>query len=343
MVRIDWDRVSEGVAREHEKMIWRPYGLPKIMDLEYSSFHDAPISEPWPEVPAETIVSVAITGAFFTKNENPNQPITPDEILQSAREVALAGASAVHIHVRDDSGYNALSPERFSAVVGPLHEEFPALPVDGCLVPALAGEWQLMKDMLGTAILDAAPVNATATHIGDSLFVKPAPIIIDKTRLIVEAGAVPEIAVYTDADVNTADRLLFRSGLVQKPAVWLVLPGLPGGSTMANPRQMIQGLTRIVDSIRDVDPDGMIMVCAAGRASMHLATLAVLMGLHIRVGMEDTYFKWPHRDDRISSNLEVFELAKRIVEDLGRTVATPERAAELMGLSISRQSVAASV
>jgi 3-keto-5-aminohexanoate cleavage enzyme len=336
MGNIDWDRVQRGVERENKKMIWRPYGLPRVMDLEGSSFHDAPTSEPWTDIPEETIVSVAITGAFFGKNENPNQPITSSEILESAREVAAAGASAVHLHVRDDAGYNVLSPELFRKVAEPLHTEFPALPVDGCLVPALGGEWEKMVEMLDLGTLDAAPINTTATYIGDSLFAKPAPVILEKARLIREAGSAPEIAVYTDADVNIADRLLIRSGLVSTPAVWLVLPALPGGSPMDNSRQMISGLTRMVEAIRDIDPEAVIMVCAAGRASLHLATLAVLMGLHVRVGMEDTYYKWPHRTDRIESNLEVFETMKTIVESLGRRVATPERTTELMGLTLKR-------
>lgn len=336
MGNIDWDRVQRGVAREKNKMIWRPYGLPKIMDLEGSSFHDAPTSEPWTDIPEETIVSVAITGAFFSKNENPNQPISSSEILESAREVAAAGASTVHLHVRDEEGYNVLSPELFRKVAEPLHEEFPGLPVDGCLVPALEGEWEKMVEMLDLSLLDAAPINATATYIGDSLFAKPAPVILEKARLIREAGSTPEIAVYTDADVNIADRLLIRSGLIATPAVWLVLPALPGGSPMDNSRQMISGLTRMVEAIRDIDPEGVIMVCAAGRASLHLATLAVLMGLHVRVGMEDTYYMWPHRTDRIESNLDVFKTMKTIVESLGRTVAAPHRAAEIMGLSLKR-------
>ena len=60
---------------------------------------------------------------------------------------------------------------------------------------------------------------------------------------------------------------------------------------------------RARSSKRDIDPDGVIMVCAAGRASMYVATLAAVMGLHIRVGMEDSYWLWPHRDDRIESTL----------------------------------------
>jgi 3-keto-5-aminohexanoate cleavage enzyme len=331
MVTIDWDRVGRGVERERQKMIWRPYGLPTVLDLENTAFHDQPISEKW-SVPDKLIVSVAITGAFFKRDQNPGQPITPQEILESAREVIEAGASTVHIHVRDDNGFNVLSLDRFAQVIEPLHAEHPDVVVDGCLVPALEGEWEEMKRVLDAGLLDAAPVNSTATYIGDSLFVKPTPILMEKTRLIVESGAKPEIAVYTDADVSNADRYLLRSGLVDKGAAWVVLPAIPGCSPMDNTRQMVEGLTRTIGTIRDVDPDGLILVCAAGRASTHLAALAATLGVHIRVGMEDTYFKWPHRDDRIESNLEALRLGQSLADVLGRPVATPVEYRQMLGL-----------
>lgn len=340
MAEIDWSRVSKGVARESEKMIWRPYGLPTVLDLERSAFHDVPISTPW-DIPEKLAVSVAITGAFFRHDQNPNQPLTPPAILEAAREVARAGASTVHIHVRDDNGYNVLSPERFRAVIDPLREEFPALAIDGCLVPALQGEWELMKQVLSGGVLDAAPINTTATYIGDSLFVKPAPIMIEKVRIINEAGTIPEIAVYTDADVSNADRFLIKSGLIRTPAVWLVLPALPGCSPMDNPRQMIDGLTRTVAAIKDIDPEAFIMVCAAGRASTHVAALAALMGLHIRVGMEDTYWLWPHRDERVESNLQALQLAQMISQVVGRPIATPEEYRVMLGLPVPVASASA--
>lgn len=340
MANIDWDRVSKGVARENEKMIWKPYGLPTVLDLEHSAFHDAPISAPW-DIPEKLVVSVAITGAFFRKNQNPNQPITPGEIIESARGVHQAGASTVHIHVRDDEGYNVLSPNRFRQVISPLREEFPEIVIDGCLVPALGGEWELMKQVLNEGVLDAAPINTTATYIGDSLFVKPAPIMIEKVRLINEAGAKPEIAVYTDADVSNADRFLIKSGLIETPAVWLILPALPGCSPMDNPRQMIDGLTRTASAIKDIDPDAFIMVCAAGRASTHVAALAALMGLHIRVGMEDTYFLYPHRDDKIESNLQAFGMGQLISQVTGRPVATPADYRQLLGFPAANAKVGA--
>ena len=234
----------------------------------------------------------------------------------------MAGASTVHIHVRDDNGYNVLSLERFSEVIKPLKEEYPDLAVDGCLVPALDGEWDEMKRVLDSGLLDGAPINTTATYIGDSLFAKPAPIMLEKTRLIVEAGAIVEIAVYTDGDVSNANRFLIQSGILETPAVWIVLPALPGCSPMDNPRQMIEGLSRVVNAIRDIDEEGVIMVCAAGRASMHVATLAAAMGLHIRVGMEDTYWLWPHRDQRIESNVQTYNLGEKLAEVVGRPVAS---------------------
>ena len=334
MSKIDWDRVEKGLERERHRMIWRPYGLPEVTDPERSSFFDGAIQPPW-SVPEKLIISTAITGAFFTRNANPAQPVTTDEILSQARECAAAGASTVHIHVRDDHGYNTLSLERFHTVIDPLREEFPDLAVDGCLVCALEGEWEQMKDVLDAGLLDAVPVNPTAVYVGDALFAKPIPMLLEKTRLIGEAGAKPLIAVYTDADVGNADRYLFKSGLLESPSCWLILPALPGCSPMDNPRQMFDGLLRITAAIRDVDPDAVVLVCAAGRASTYLTTIAAALGLHIRVGMEDTVWVWPHRSDKVSSNLQMLELAKSTAALLGREIATHAEYRQLVGLPAS--------
>ncbi|HKY91118.1 MAG TPA: 3-keto-5-aminohexanoate cleavage protein [Nevskiaceae bacterium] len=341
MTTIKWDKIGRAIEREKHTMVWKPYGFPKIADLESCCYHDAPISERWSGIPEKLIVSVAITGSFFRHEENPHQPVTVDTIRASAREVLLAGASTVHIHVRDDQQYNVLSFDRFKAVVEPLKEEFPDLALDGCLVPGLQGDWAEMKRVLDAKLLHASPVNSTAVYVGDSLMAKPAPILMEKTRLILEAGGVPEIAVYTDADVSNADRYLIRSGLMKTPAVWLILPALPGCSPMDNPRQMVEGLMRMVTLIRDIDPGGTILVCAAGRASMHLATLAASIGLHIRIGMEDTYYAWPHREDRLTSNLQAFKLAQHISEAVGRPIATRAEYRRMIGLPEVAQARAA--
>lgn len=328
---VRWDVVQQGVERANGRMIWKPYGLPEIIDPEHSAFFEGKIQPAW-DVPEKIIIQPAITGAFFTRQANPNQPITTDEILAEARACALEGASAIHLHVRGDNGYNVLEQTRFEAVTKPLRDEFPDMSIDGCLVTALEGEWDEMKRCLNDHVLDAVPVNTTAVYNGDSLFAKPVPLLLEKTRLILESGTRPIIATYTDADVNNADRFLFKSGLLGPGQLWCVLPGLPGCSPMENPRQMVQGLTRFASLIYDTDPEATILVCAAGRASIYLATVAAALGLHIRVGMEDTVWKWPHKQDKLTSNLEAFRMAKQLAEVLGREVATPGEYREITGL-----------
>jgi 3-keto-5-aminohexanoate cleavage enzyme len=336
--RIDWDRVHNGLERERHRMIWRPYGLPTIVDPEKSAFVDGPIQTPW-DIPERMIVSTAITGAFFTADANPAQPITPQRIYEEARACAAAGASTVHIHVRDDKGYNTLSLDRFSQVIDPLREEFPQLAVDGCLVTALDGEWDEMKRVLDAGTLDAVPVNTAAVYTGDALFAKPVPVILEKARLVQESGAKVLIAAYTDGDISNADRYLIKSGLVDTPSYWCILPALPGCSPMENPRQMMDGLLRMASAIYDVDPEATILVCAAGRAAMYVVTAAALLGLHVRVGMEDTVWLWPHRDEKVQSNLQYLEMAKSLAQVLGRDVASHEEYRRMVGMPV-RESVA---
>jgi len=74
--------------------------------------------------------------------------------------------------------------------------------------------------------------------------------------------------------------------------------------------------------IRDIDPTSVITVCAAGRATLYLTTLATMLGVNIRVGLEDTMWRYPNSDEQFSSNLEMFQKAKTIAELHGRHVAT---------------------
>ncbi|NKQ56111.1 3-keto-5-aminohexanoate cleavage protein [Amycolatopsis sp. K13G38] len=328
---INWDLVAEGVERARRRIVWKPYGAPEIIDPEHSAFHSANIQPPW-EVPRKMIVQSAITGAFFSKRGNPNQPISVEEILDSARECAANGASAIHLHVRDERGYNVLDVERFRAVVEPLREEFPGISIDGCYVCALDGEWENMRRALEERLLDAVPINTTAVFQGDALFAKPVPLLLEKTRMIIDSGTKPIVAVYADSDVSNADRYLFRSGLLDAGQIWCLLPALPGCSPMDSPRQMIDGLLRISSLIRDVDPDAKILVCGAGRASSYLATVAASLGLHLRVGMEDTVWRWPHRSEKLESNLQALESGKQIADILGRDVATFSEYRRIVGL-----------
>ena len=87
----------------------------------------------------------------------------------------------------------------------------------------------------------------------------------------------------------------------------------------------------IVHRIREIS-DQRIMICSGGRGSSYMVTLALILGLDIRVGMEDTIWKWPHKDDLIEANVECFESFRTIAHLLGREVYTPLELREALGI-----------
>lgn len=329
--RIRWDHVRKWVDRDGLKTQWKPWGMPEVVNPNSSAFADIDPMPRW-KIPDKVAISATINGAFFSKRANPAVPVTAEEIIASAEECIAAGANIIHLHVRDEAGFNVLETERFRTVIDALRQKHPHVAIDGCLVAVNDEESYAMKDMLQANLLDAVPINTTAILLADNMFLKSPHAIIEKTRLTLEAGLKPQIAVYNDGDIDNARRFLIDSGLVEPPFFWLVLPALPGCSPMYSPESMISGLTRYVSTIREIAPDSVISVCAAGRASTYLATLALLMGLNVRVGMEDTVYCWPHKDDLLPSNAHHFKLVRNIAQSLGRDLMSSAEYLDMIGV-----------
>ncbi len=154
-----------------------------------------------------------------------------------------------------------------------------------------------------------------------------------------ETGVKPELAVHSSGEIELAKRKLIDTGILKKPYNWLILYGLPfnvgrtlvSGTWVSNAQDMTKHLFLMVDQIRQIDPTSVISVCAAGRAGLYMTTLATMMGLHIRVGTEDTPWKFPNSDVKLKDNLEMFEMARRIAELHGRSPATPNEYRALVG------------
>jgi 3-keto-5-aminohexanoate cleavage enzyme len=138
--------------------------------------------------------------------------------------------------------------------------------------------------------------------------------------------------------VDLARRYIISQGLVKKPFCFDVLIGYPFDDStdwmatyLANPKAMVDELMLIVDRIKEIDEDSIIMVNAAGRAGHYLVTQAMLLGLHVRTGTEDMAFRFPHRNDLIESNSECVLRVKQTAEALGRRLATPEEYRQMVG------------
>jgi len=336
--KVRWD-IVEAFSKQyglHAHSI--PFGSPTVTHPTNTIFaeNDVDVQPKW-NTPDKIIISTTIVGGFYNKAGNPNHPMTMDEIYQSAREVCKAGAPILHLHVRNDEGFNVLDPVRLVDIFKRIKDEFPEVAIDTCLVPMDEASWEKFIQMLETGLIESSPVNTCAVYCGDYLLVKYPHVMLAKTKKLQEYNVRTRVAVYCDGDIDNADRWLFKTGLMEtgatgKPSYWGVLPALPGGTPMNSPKAMVEGLMNLCNRIQEIDKDAIIQVCASGRASTYLATMAILLGHHLRVGMEDTVWRWPHKNDYITSNAECFLQYKQMCELLGRRVVTTKEYREMLGM-----------
>jgi uncharacterized protein (DUF849 family) len=157
-----------------------------------------------------------------------------------------------------------------------------------------------------------------------------------------ESGVKPELAVHSTGEIELAKRKLIDTGILKKPYNWIILYGLPfscgrtliSGTSVNNTQDMAQHMFMMVDQIRRIDPTSTITVCAAGRATLYMTTLATMMGLCIRVGTEDTPWKHPNGDGHFKSNMEMFTMARDIARALGREPGDANYYRGLLGLKL---------
>jgi 3-keto-5-aminohexanoate cleavage enzyme len=294
---------------------------------EYQFIAGAELQPKW-NVSEKIAINAAVSGRFESTT-------SLTEYVDAASSVIEAGACGVHIDfsfMTDEKGRRLdrdIPPvEAYSAVLEPLRKRFgndfvPNLNVlngssfDECVSPARAGLCE---------VAPCAPGHPDA-------FMVPAITELEATDVK------PELAVHSSGEIELAKRKLIDTGILQKPYNWLILYGLPfnvgrtlvSGTWVSDAQDMTQHLFLMVDQIRKIDPTSVISVCAAGRASLYMTTLATMMGLHIRIGTEDTPWKYPNSDERLKDNLEMFNMARDIAGLLGRKPASANDYRELVG------------
>ena len=289
-----------------------------------------PELQPKWDVPEQIAIHTAISGRLGVG------PTALEDFVTDASEVIDAGAAAVHFDytwVEDPSGRRLdqeLSPvEAYRAVLDPLRERYGTGFVADCNV--LNGS--TFDECMG-------PVREGLAELAPCAPGHPEEFMVPAIAAIQEAGSKPFLAIHSSGEIELAKRKLVDSGVLKLPAYWGILYGLPfnsgrtlvSGTWLPNARDMALHLFMMVDQIKRIDPEGQILVCAAGRATLSMTTLATMLGLHIRVGTEDTVWKYANSDERAGGNLEMIEMAKQIAELLGRRPATADEYRQILGL-----------
>jgi len=335
MGRINEDWLQAQLDDHEQTLYSQAYGLPEIVDFTTTEHGPTTGVETLPawDLPKKIGITAAPVGAFISKRQNKHHPIVPADIRDQLRKAIEAGASGVHVHVRNpETGKNVIDEELFDQVLDPIQRDYPNVVYDGSTIPAENGDWAAVERIYDRGLFDMTPVNPYAAYHGDTVIYEPPDELLARVRLAIENDVKPTIAVVTDADVHTAKRYLIDTEELEEPYVWHVFVGMPGATYTPTPAALADSLTSQISRIREIDGQHRVVICAAGRAASYSATLGILLGCHIRIGTEDTVFKYPHKDTRIEDNGAEVERFETIAELLGREIATGAEFADILGI-----------
>ena len=268
------------------------------------------------------IITAAITGSRITREATPYIPITPEEIVTSAVECWEAGASIVHIHVRDpNTGIGSQDIGLFRQVVEPLRERTDLVL---CLTTSgIPGKNLPIEERLAPLELrpELASFDAGSINLGGSAFINTPEFLQAAAVRMTEVGVKPELEVFDMGMMVTCLRMR-EEGALRDPLHFQFVLGTPWGIP-ATPKSLLH----LLDYLPDRSTWSVIGI---GKAHLPMSMMGLILGGHIRVGMEDTIYYT--RGELATSNAQFVERIVRIAEAYGREVATPEEARQILGL-----------
>ena len=316
-----------------------------------------------PENQEKLVIQVAPYGPEFLPSDSDDIPVTLDEQVQKAVDCYNAGATVLHVHVREADGKGSKRLSMFNEMLARLREAVPnmLLQVGGSISFAPEGEGTEAKwlnddtrhmlaelqpkpdqvtiaintnqmnvcelltedDVAGTSL--ALPAHAEAYR---EMWIPSGPAFVAEHLKRLQANGIqPHFMLGDLGQLETVERLI-RRGVYTGPLVlnWVAIGG---GADGPNPRNMMEFINRC--------PDGAVLTIESiMRNVLPLATMAIAMGLHVRVGIEDNLWRRP--GERITSVQQIEQMV-RIARELGRDVATGQDAKRIYQIGTHYKSV----
>ena len=268
------------------------------------------------------IIAACICGAEVTKENNPAVPYTVEEIVREAKSAYDAGASVIHLHVREDDGTPTQSHERFQECMDAIYEVCP----DVIIQPSTGGA----VGMTDLERLDSTNVTPTPEFVtldcgtcnfgGDEIFVNTDNTIANFAKIMQEKCMKPELECFDKGMMDIVLKAAGKKGYLDTPMHFDFVLGVQMSAE-------IRDLCFCVDSL----PAGCTWTgCAIGKDEFKIAAASIAMGGHVRVGFEDNLYL--EKGVLAKSNGELVEKVVRIAKELGREIATPDEAREILSI-----------
>jgi 3-keto-5-aminohexanoate cleavage enzyme len=268
----------------------------------------------------ELVLTAAIVGAELTRAQTPHLPITPQEVADEAARCREAGAAVIHLHVRAADGSNTQSSARFAEVIDAIRKK-----CDCIIQPTTGGAVGMSIDERSGPLAckpEMATLNCGTINFGDDVFVNSRPEIRQLAAKLRAAGAMPELECYEVGHVEEALSLA-AEGVIGKPLHFQFVLGVKGA---------IPAREDVVHYLRSlVPPDATWAVAATGRAQQPMTELAMRLGGHARVGLEDNIYL--SKGVLSEGSAPLVARAATYARSIGRTPVDPQRARQLLGLA----------
>ncbi|SMO84925.1 BKACE family enzyme [Halorubrum cibi] len=265
------------------------------------------------------VITAALTGGVHGKEAHPGLPETPSEIAAAAAACEAAGASVLHLHARRENGERAFSAERFQEVTDAVREATDDVVIQHSTGGTAAPD-DLRHEPLRTdpapemASLDMGPLNRYERLTSENTRGLVSSLH-DEMR---EREIKPELEVFNDGHLN--ESLAILEEFEEPPYLNLLFGG--GTTSPPHPRNLVNRVEALPEGVE-------FNVIGFGPHQLPMTTQSMLLGGHVRVGLEDNRY---YERGELASNEDLVARAARIAEELDRPVATPEETRELLGL-----------
>lgn len=274
----------------------------------------------------KVIITIALTGALVTKEMNPNLPEQPEEIAVSAYDCYNEGAAIIHIHARDKEGKPTGSADVFKDIHEKIRKRCNAIIQDstgGAPNLTIEQRTECLKAYPEMASLNMGTMVRTLGKAAGTPFMNTRTDIEAFVTRMNQFGVKPEMEVYNLAMLRDV-RIIIEKGLVQKPYYTDLILGMAyQGALEANPMYFTTYLQYL--------PEDTLFNClGVGPAQTSVATMGIIFGGCVRVGLEDNIYY--RKGELATSNAQLVARIVRVARELGKEPATPDEARQIFGL-----------
>ena len=278
----------------------------------------------------KVIITAAVTGAWPKKENNPNVPMTPQEIADDVYTCWKAGAAVAHLHMRADEGNGTMDTAKFEETVNLIHTKYPDC--DIVLNLTTSGDIHADDEIRVAHVKKLKPEMASydcgsMNWLNSGLFLNTPKFLTDCGLLFQELGVKPEIEAFDPGMIGNAAYYI-KKGVLKTPVHFQFCMGCANG--IAGSMKNLIFMKETADEL--VGKGNYTWSCfGVGHSAMEMLYGAVALGGNIRVGMEDNVMY--AKGQLAESNVQFIERAVRVIKEYGKEVATPDEARQILGLA----------